>query len=93
MKALGLVVSEKKIFLCFSHCKSMGANDPWGGAIFDPRGMIGRIYKEDHYTLLHTKYESFGPCGFGEEGFFYVFPLTPPGRGRYGPQGHGRQDL
>ena len=33
MKALGLVVSEKKIFLCFSHCKSMGANDPRGGAI------------------------------------------------------------
>ena len=25
MKALGLVVSEKKIFICFSHCKSMGA--------------------------------------------------------------------
>ena len=48
MKALGLVVSEKKIFLCFSHCKSMGANDPRGGAIFDPRGMIGRIYIEDH---------------------------------------------
>ena len=38
MKALGLVVSEKKIFICFSHCKSMGANDPRGGAIFDPRG-------------------------------------------------------
>ena len=35
MKALGLVVSEKKIFLCFSHCKSMGANDPRGGAIFE----------------------------------------------------------
>ena len=74
MKALGLVVSEKKIFLCFSHCKSMGANDPRGGAIFDPRGMIGRIYIEDHYTLLHTKYESFGPCGFGEEDFFMFFP-------------------
>ena len=64
-------------FLCFSHCKSMGANDPRGGAIFDPRGMIGRIYKEDHYTLLHTKYESSGPCGFGEEDFF-VLPMTPP---------------
>ena len=74
MKALGLVVSEKKIFLCFSHCKSMGANDPRGGAIFYPRGMIGRIYKEDHYTLLHTKYESFGSCGFGEEDFFMFFP-------------------
>ena len=47
MEALGLVVLEEKIF-CFSHCKSMGANDPRGGAIFDPRGMIGRIYIEDH---------------------------------------------
>ena len=75
MKALGLVVSEKKIFLCFSHCKSMGANDPWGGARMDPRGMVGRIYKEDHYTLLHTKYESSGPCGFREEDFFLFFPL------------------
>ena len=87
MKALGLVVSEKKIFLFFSHCKSMGANDPRGGAIFDPRGMIGRIYKEDHYTLLHTKYESFGSCGFGEEDFFYVFPMTTPGRARMDPRG------
>ena len=90
MKALGLVVLEKKIFLCLSHCKSMGANDPRGRAIFDPRGVIGRIYIEDHYTLLHTKYESFGPYGFGEEDFFL---LTPPGWGPYGPQGHGRQDL
>ena len=71
MKALGHVVSEKK---CFSHCKSMGANDPRGGAIFVPRGMIGRIYKKDHYTLLHTKYEGSGPCGFGEEDFCMFFP-------------------
>ena len=84
MKALGLVVSEK-IF--------MGANDPRGGAIFDPRGMVVRIYKEDHYTLLHTKYESSGPCGFGKEDFFYVFPMTPPGWGPYVPQGHAWQDL
>ena len=54
---------------------SMGANDPRGRAIFDPRGMVGRIYKEDHYTLLHTKYESSGPCGFRED-FFYVFPIV-----------------
>ena len=70
----------------FSHCKSMGANDPWGGAIFDPRGMIGRIYIEDHYTLLHTKYESSGPCGFGEEEFMF-FPITPPGRACIDPRG------
>ena len=60
----------------------------------DPRGTVGRIYKEDHYTLLHTKYESSGSCGFGEEVFFFkVFPMTPPGRGPYGPQRHGWQDL
>ena len=35
----------------------------------DPRGTVGRIYKEDHNTLLHTKYESSGPYGFGEEDF------------------------
>ena len=74
MKALGLMVSEKKIFLCFSHCKSMGANDPQGGAIFDPMGMIGRIYIKDHYTLLHTKYESSGLCVFREEDFFIFSP-------------------
>ena len=28
----------------------MGANDPRGGAIFDPRGMIGRIYKKKKTT-------------------------------------------
>ena len=141
MKALGLVVSEKKIVLCFSHCKSMGANDPQGGAIFDHGGMVGRIYKEDHYTLLHTKYENSGPCGFredflcfshfkcigandprggaifyprgmvgriyieddytllhteyessgpcnfGDEDFFYVFPMTPRGGACMDPRG------
>ena len=27
----------------------------------DPRGMVDRIYKEDHYTLLLTTYETY--CG------------------------------
>ena len=84
MKALGLVVSEKKIFLCFSHCMSMGGNEPRGGAIFEPRGMVGRIYKEDHYTTIHCytqKNESSGPCGFREEDFFLYFPHDAPGAG------------
>ena len=59
----------------------------------DPRATVSRIYIEDHYTLLHTKYKSSGPCGFGEEDFFYVFPKTPQGWGPYGPTGHGLQDL
>ena len=42
----------------------------------DPRDTVGRIYKEDHYTLLHTKNERSGTCGFGEEILFYVFPIV-----------------
>ena len=68
MKALGLVVSEK-IFYVFTMT-------PPGGAHRDPRGTVGRIFKENHYTLLDTKYESSGPCGFGEDDFFYVFPIV-----------------
>ena len=68
-KALGLVVSEKKVFLCITHDPA-----PWGGARMDPRGTAGRIYKEDYYTLLHRKYESSGPYGFGEEDFFIFSP-------------------
>ena len=52
----------------------MGDNDSQGGAILVPRGMIGRIYKEDHYILLHTKYKSSGSCGFRD--FFNVFPIV-----------------
>ena len=52
----------------------------------DPRGTVGRIYIEDHYTLLQTKYESSGPCGFREE-YIYVLPMTPPP-----PQGGARMD-
>ena len=59
----------------------------------DPRGSVRRIYKEDHYTLLHTKYESSRPCGFGEEDFLKKISHDPPGRSPYGPQGHGWQDL
>ena len=69
MKALGHLVSEKKIFLCFA------PSCPRGGACMDPRGTVGRIYEEDHNTLLHTKYESFGPRGFGEEDCFLCFPI------------------
>ena len=67
---MGPVVSEKKIFYFFSHSKSMETIDPRGVAKFDPRGMNGTIYVEDHWPLLHTKYQSCGPSGFREEDFF-----------------------
>ena len=58
----------------------------------DPRGMVGRIYKEDHYTLLLTKYESFGSCGFGEK-YFFMFFHDAPGAGPVWTPGAGWQDL
>ena len=56
----------------------MADNDaPRGRACMDPRGLVGRIYKEDHYTLLHTKYGSSGLCGLREEdGFYYICPIA-----------------
>ena len=49
IKALGLMVSEKKIFfhVC-SYYKSMEANDPRGVTNLDPRGMLCRIYEGCH---------------------------------------------
>ena len=38
--------------------------------------MVSRIYKEDHYTLLLTKYERSGPYGFGD--FFMIFSHDTP---------------
>ena len=38
IKALGLMVSEKKIFLHFSYYKSMEANDPPGRGQLGPQG-------------------------------------------------------
>ena len=35
--------------------------------------MIGRIYVELLRTLLHTKYTSFGSCGFSGEDFSIYF--------------------
>ena len=55
------MASEK---VCFSHYKSMGANEPWGVANLDSRCMVGMIYVGEHLTLLHTKYLSYGPYGF-----------------------------
>ena len=49
IKALGLMVSEKKMFFyVLSYYKSMEANDPRGVDNLDPRGMIGRIYEGYH---------------------------------------------
>ena len=68
---------EEDFFLCFSH------DAPEAGPM-DPRGKFGRIYKENHYTLLHTKYESSGLVVL--EMFFPIvslWELMTPGPGSF----------
>ena len=40
----------------------------------DPRGTVDRIYIEDHYTLLHTNYETLIVVS-EKKIFFMFFPL------------------
>ena len=43
----------------------------------NPRGTVGRIYKEDHYTLLLTKnMKALGLVVSEKKIFFYVFPIV-----------------
>ena len=51
--------------------RSGSYNDPRGGAIFDPRGMIGRLYVELNMTLLYIKYTSFVSCCCREDFFMH----------------------
>ena len=100
MEVLGLVVSEKKIF--FYVCPIVSQWElmtPKVGPFLTLRGMTRRISVTLHITMLQTKYKSFGCCGFREEDFSCISLYKPmsdnddPGRGLYGPQGQGWQDL
>ena len=60
------MVAEKKIFFFF-FIMSIGANDPWGMANLDLRGMVGRMYVGDYLTSLHTLSISSRPHSFIED--------------------------
>ena len=47
---------------------------PWAWPVWTPGALLAAFIKESiRYTLVHTKYESSGPYGFGEKGFFFMF--------------------
>ena len=77
MKALGHMVLGKIFFKVFFFLivSLRELLTPWGGAISDSRGMLGRINVMLHITMLNTKYRSFDCCSFREEDFFMYFPL------------------
>ena len=83
MKALGLVISEKKIFYVFP---------PELGPVWTPGALLaGFIIR----TTIHCYTQIMKALGLvvSDKKIFKVFPMMPPRRGPYGPQGHGWQDL
>ena len=65
---------REEYFFCFSHCKSMGANDPRDVANLDPKGMIA-VFLRVPLNIVSYKNTDLRLCDFREEKFFHVFPL------------------
>ena len=85
MKALGHMVSEKKIFYVFPMTPPETPGERLAEFI---AGFIKR-------TTIHCYTQNMKALGFVvlEKKIFKVFPMTHPGQDSYGPQGHGWQDL
>ena len=87
MKALDLVVSEKKNFLCFSH------DAPGAGPVWTPGARLAGFIKRNTIHCYKQNMKALGLVVSEKKIFFYVFLMTPPGQGPNGSQGHGWQDL
>ena len=62
------------------------------GPFFTPGAWLAGFIKR---TTTHCYIENMKALGLvvSEKKMFYIFPVTPPGRGPYGSHGHGWQDL
>ena len=78
MKALGHMVSEKKIFLCFSH------DAPWAGPIWTPGARLAEIIAGIiKRTTIHCCTQNMKALGFvvSEKKIFLSFSHDAPGAG------------
>ena len=80
MKALGLAVSEKKIFLCFSHCKSVGPNDPGAGLFLTAGAWLAGFIKRTH-THCYIQNMKALVLVVSEKKIFLCFSHDAPGAG------------
>ena len=80
-------------FFIYFHYKSMVDNDmPGAWPVWTPGAPLAAFIKESiiHWSTQHMKARGHM---VSEKKIFYVFPVTLPGRGPYGPQWHSWQDL
>ena len=89
MKALGLVVSEKN-FYAFPIASLWELMTPGVGSFFTPGAWLAGFIKR---TSTHCYIQNMKALDFVVSEKIFCFPMTPPGRGLYGPQGHAWQDL
>ena len=94
MKALGHVVSEKKIFYVFPIVSLWELLTPWGGAILTPRHDSQDLCKAPNnnaaYQILVVSEKKIFTCVFHSK---TMANDDSPEVGLYGSQGHGWQDL
>ena len=69
MKALGLVVSEKKIFLCFSH------DAPGAGPVWTPGARLAGFIKKTTILCYIQNLKALGLVVSEKKIFFMFFPL------------------
>ena len=65
---------------------------PGAWPVWTPGAPLAEFIKRN---TIHCYKQNMKALGLvvSEKNIFYVFPMTPPGRGTCGPQGHGWQDL
>ena len=65
---------------------------PGAGPILTPGAWLAGFIKRN---TTHSYIQNMKALGFevSEKKIFYAFRMMPPGRGLYGPQGHGWQDF
>ena len=92
MKALGLVVLEKKIFYVSPIESLWELITPGAGSFLTQEPWLAGFIKR---TTIHCYTQNMKALGLvvSEKKIFYNFPMTPLGRGPYGPHEHGWQDL
>ena len=77
-------------FLCFSH------DAPGAGPVWTPEallaGFIAECIKRSTFHCYTQNMKALGVV-VSEKKIFKRNPMTPPGQGPYGHQGHGWQDL
>ena len=74
MKALGLVVSDEKIFLCFSH------DTPVAGPVWTPGARLAGFIKRTNIHCYTQNMNALGLVVSEKKIFFMFFPLYVYGR-------------